>query len=210
LQHERQLSTAKTDERAIIRKWPTETDRLADDAVDCEPVSTQNSLITGKNTGKFAKIGAWPRPCRIDLSALRSGSENVPEDSNREFNARKQGNCRLEQGRRVGTLSIAQCSNFSPILSEAPRRPDAVGRGVPRLEIEMKLPRRKFLHLAAGAAALPVLLNPQDAATSEVTSNTRTPSSFGIGASHGEACKTLRVSEIPCCHRFSMEARLKS
>src|ERR1700693_5335095 len=37
------------------------------------------------------------------------------------------------------------------------------------------------------------------------TSNTRTPTSFGIGASHGEACKAARVSEIPCCHRTSIE-----
>ena len=29
---------------------------LADDAVWCEPVSTPNSLLTGKNTGKFAKL----------------------------------------------------------------------------------------------------------------------------------------------------------
>jgi hypothetical protein len=30
---------------------------LADDAVNCEPVSAANSLLTGKNTGKFAKPG---------------------------------------------------------------------------------------------------------------------------------------------------------
>jgi hypothetical protein len=33
---------------------------LADDAVLCEPVSAPNSLLTGKNTGKFAN----PRPSR--------------------------------------------------------------------------------------------------------------------------------------------------
>jgi hypothetical protein len=36
-----------------------------------------------------------------------------------------------------------------------------------------------------------------------ITSNTRTPSSRGVGASHGEACKAVRALEIPCCHRIS-------
>jgi hypothetical protein len=36
---------------------------------------------------------------QVDLSTLRAFSENVPEDSNREFSDLKQGNCRLEQGR---------------------------------------------------------------------------------------------------------------
>lgn len=43
-----------------------------------------------------------------------------------------------------------------------------------------------------------------------ITSNTRTPSSFGIGASHGEACKMVRASEIPCCQRASIVDRLNS
>jgi amidase len=38
----------------------------------------------------------------------------------------------------------------------------------------------------------------------------RTPNSFGVGASHGEACKAARASEIPCCHRTSIEERLNS
>ena len=38
-----------------------------------------------------------------------------------------------------------------------------------------------------------LLARPQHAATIEVTSNTRTPNSFVIGASHGEACKTVRA-----------------
>jgi hypothetical protein len=43
-----------------------------------------------------------------------------------------------------------------------------------------------------------------------ITSNTRTPSSRGVGASHGEACKAVRALEIPCCHRTSIEERLNS
>jgi hypothetical protein len=43
-----------------------------------------------------------------------------------------------------------------------------------------------------------------------ITSNTRTPSSLGIGASHGEACKVLCASARPCCHRASIAERLNS
>src|SRR5579863_3753424 len=42
------------------------------------------------------------------------------------------------------------------------------------------------------------------------TSNTRTPNSFGAGASHGDACNTVPASALPCCHRFSIDERLKS
>ena len=41
-----------------------------------------------------------------------------------------------------------------------------------------------------------------------ITSNTRTPSSFGIGASQGEAFSVVCASENPCCHRASIVARL--
>jgi hypothetical protein len=41
-------------------------------------------------------------------------------------------------------------------------------------------------------------------------SKTRTPSSFGIGASHDDAANTVRASDIPLCHRCSIEDRLKS
>jgi len=40
--------------------------------------------------------------------------------------------------------------------------------------------------------------------------NTRTPSSFGIGASHGEACKAMSTSESPCFHRAAIVERLNS
>src|ERR1700733_10452631 len=42
------------------------------------------------------------------------------------------------------------------------------------------------------------------------TSNTRTPHSFGAGKSHGDACNIIRASNVPCCHRFSIDERLKS
>jgi hypothetical protein len=42
------------------------------------------------------------------------------------------------------------------------------------------------------------------------TSNTRTPNSFGFGASHGDALKTVCAVDMPCCHSLCIEERLKS
>jgi hypothetical protein len=43
---------------------------LADNAVHREPVSAPNSLLTGKNTGKFAKLGPWGSGFRHDVPTL--------------------------------------------------------------------------------------------------------------------------------------------
>jgi hypothetical protein len=64
---------------------------MADDAVHGEPVSAPNSLLTGKNTGKFAKLGpSQLLPCLV-VSVFRPLWPNFPKQSNREFWARKQG-----------------------------------------------------------------------------------------------------------------------
>ena len=42
------------------------------------------------------------------------------------------------------------------------------------------------------------------------TSNTRTPKSFGFGASHGDALKRVSAANAPCCHSLCIEERLKS
>ena len=54
----------------------TSTPWLADDAVDCEPVSVPNSLLTGKNTGKFTKLcpgrqSFWSRCARLSGTSVR-------------------------------------------------------------------------------------------------------------------------------------------
>src|SRR5580704_9087371 len=46
-------------------------DWLADDAVHGEPVSAPNSLITGKNTGKFANLGRRDVCIAPDVSVYR-------------------------------------------------------------------------------------------------------------------------------------------
>jgi hypothetical protein len=71
---------------------------LADDAVQCEPVSAPNSLLTGKNTGKFAKLRCYGVRIASDLSipwaflqfSLRSRTGNFGRQ-NREGSGREQG-----------------------------------------------------------------------------------------------------------------------
>jgi hypothetical protein len=81
--------------------------------------------------------------------------------------------------------------------------------------IEVIVARVPYFHRQP-LAGLPVRSRtPSSSSTAEsiechITSNTRTPNFFGIGASHGEACKAVLASEIPCCHRTSIEERLNS
>ena len=58
-----------------------------------------NSLLTGKNTGKFAKLGPASQllHCLV-VSVFRPLWPNFPKQSNREFWARKQGSYYPEQG----------------------------------------------------------------------------------------------------------------
>jgi hypothetical protein len=88
----------------MSRSFPTSggstwrRDWLADDAVHSEPVSAPNSLLTGKNTGKFAKVGPSQRLHCLVVSVFRPLWPSFPKQSNREFWARKQGSYCPEQG----------------------------------------------------------------------------------------------------------------
>ena len=75
-----------------------ELDSRPDDAVHGEPVSAPNSLLTGKNTGKFAKLGPSQFLHCLVVSVFRPLWPNFPKQSNREFWARKQGSYYPEQG----------------------------------------------------------------------------------------------------------------
>jgi hypothetical protein len=71
---------------------------LADDPVRGEPVSAPNSLLTGKNTGKFTKFGPSHRLHCLFVSVFRPFWPSFPKQSNRDFWARKQGSYYPEQG----------------------------------------------------------------------------------------------------------------
>jgi hypothetical protein len=74
-----------------MRKWSKRPHWLADDAVRREPVSAPNSLLTGKNAGKFAKSG--PRVAVVfvkDVPASRALPVNFLNRPNREFVGAKQ------------------------------------------------------------------------------------------------------------------------
>jgi len=65
---------------------------MVGDAVQCEPVSGPNSLLTGKNTGKFAKLGL--RRAFVFVK-IRSNTPVLPTNCrkslNREFVEAEQG-----------------------------------------------------------------------------------------------------------------------
>ena len=54
---------------------------LADDAVDCEPVSVPNSLLTGKNTGKFTKLCPGRQSFSSRCALLSGTSVRLPLES---------------------------------------------------------------------------------------------------------------------------------
>jgi hypothetical protein len=55
-----------------------ELDSQPDDAVYGEPVSGQNSLLTGKNTGKFAKLGAVAAPALLSCLGIPASLAEFP------------------------------------------------------------------------------------------------------------------------------------
>jgi len=75
--------------RGESRAWIEFSERtpvwLAEDAVRCEPVSCQNSLITGKIQGNLRALGLhldYSRPIAQPLQALAA---KFPTHANREF-----------------------------------------------------------------------------------------------------------------------------
>jgi len=54
---------------------------VADDAVDCEPVSVPNSLLIGKNTGKFTKLCPGRQSFSSRCALLSGTSVRLPLES---------------------------------------------------------------------------------------------------------------------------------
>jgi len=71
---------------------------LADDAVLCEPVSAPNSLLTGKNTGKFANPRPSRRPHRFRYLGTPVSFAVFPYGIEQGILGSKQGSCCPEQG----------------------------------------------------------------------------------------------------------------
>src|SRR5262245_47742686 len=55
------------------------------DAVQVEPVSTLNSLLTGKLTGNFVKIASLMRFCTLTRQQIQRLAAKFPTQQNREF-----------------------------------------------------------------------------------------------------------------------------
>jgi len=79
---------------------------LADDAVNCEPVSASNSLLTGKNTGNFAKSGHPSQFARPINARSQSLTSQFPTQQNREISNAYQGIFFGEQGNLIEQVSV--------------------------------------------------------------------------------------------------------
>jgi len=64
---------------------------LADDAVHFQPVSASNSLLTGKNTGKFATVARRQVVVSLEYALFTGFSDESHKIQNREFCGREQG-----------------------------------------------------------------------------------------------------------------------
>jgi hypothetical protein len=90
-------------------------DWLAGDAVHREPVSTLDSLITGKNTGKFIKVGLLQYPDCPDEPRIRALCTRFPANRNREFSERKQ----RMQFSKQGIYPMIVTTDHMPVVRHA-------------------------------------------------------------------------------------------
>src|SRR5262249_16695995 len=68
-----------------FRKSPQLRECVVADAVPIEPVSTLNSLLTGKLTGNFVKIASLMRFCTLTRQQIQRLAAKFPTQQNREF-----------------------------------------------------------------------------------------------------------------------------
>jgi hypothetical protein len=99
---------------------PRRPDSLADDPVAREPVSSRNSLLTGKLTGKFADSCLSVRFCAQSISRFK-GLQAQP---NREFfefeqgiESRDQGIFSVEEGIRIASLNDGRLRRLVSIFT---------------------------------------------------------------------------------------------
>jgi hypothetical protein len=84
------------------------------DAVQVEPVSTLNSLLTGKLTGNFVKIASLVRFCTLTRQQIQRFAAKFPTQQNREFLRR---NREFARESREFERAIEQ-SDFQMMFSE--------------------------------------------------------------------------------------------
>jgi hypothetical protein len=81
--------------------------QLAENAVAIEPVSSPNSLPTGKLTGNFAKFGLARRFLRPDSQRIQCVAEKFPTQPEQGIFAEEQGIFAEEQGISSTQAAIA-------------------------------------------------------------------------------------------------------
>jgi hypothetical protein len=101
----------------------------------------QNSLLTGKNTGKFAKFEPSQRLHCLVVSVFRALWPAFPRQPNREFWARKQGNYFPEQGRPLASTGPSPSPIISANVKVDPREAEVPMLGLALLPIAHPIPR---------------------------------------------------------------------
>src|SRR6266478_2871299 len=81
--------------RSHVSGW--RPDCVADDAVNCEPVSAPNSLLTGKITGNFAESGYPPRFSCLINARIQWLTAEFPAQRIREFFSKNRENLVKQQ-----------------------------------------------------------------------------------------------------------------
>jgi hypothetical protein len=73
----------------------------------CEPVSGPNSLLTGKNTGKFARLGPWRQSLLARRAHTRSTSDRLPLQSEQGIRRGRTGKIGSRSAKPVNPPSLS-------------------------------------------------------------------------------------------------------
>jgi hypothetical protein len=147
-------------------------DWLADDAVQCEPVSAPNSLLTGKITGKFAKLGPSQLLHCLVASEFRPLWPNFPKQSNREFG--RENREAITQNREV----------IRPQVDPSPAQiKSGSAAGAERRDLELSWRRSPIRQCGRKPTATSAL--------SHKRSGSRSPAATSVTMRRAMACRTL-------------------
>ena len=151
---------------------------MAEEAVSCEPLSSANSLLDGKNTGNFEIHPMFRRNAPPLVAQNQRLTETFPTKPSREFpSLNRDRNCWSRERGNVGTWERGGVT----VLGLRP----GIGcsHGDPRLSTTLKL--------LAGISTISASSNPAAAASSTTASRSRKPQSGSFARSRASNASLL-------------------
>jgi hypothetical protein len=91
---------------------------MADETVSCEPVCEENSLLTGKRTGKFEILARFGQNPPTKHTIFQMLAEKSPRKQNKELNTRNRERFVEEQGTPIDRSGPNQASRRARALSQ--------------------------------------------------------------------------------------------